>query len=167
MRKIITVLLAFALVLGMTMTAFASDNQTEISLTLDEGMETYELVIPATFNLNPDDKGQEVRVPLEVKNINLVWSKELHVYVNSANPDDELGAFLVEKTNPSKKIHYKMYSGMGPDYVGEEMITYRYYYDERSNTFLYTGGGVFIEVDGEYPGSGTYIDTLTFKVVTQ
>ena len=44
MKKIISLLLATALFMSMTVTAFAADNQTVISMEIDESMESYELV---------------------------------------------------------------------------------------------------------------------------
>ena len=158
MKKIITILLSFVLLLSMTMTAFAADNQTEISLTLDETMESYEVVIPATI---PVDLSQdETSFQIQIKNISLVWSDYVKVYVASANPDTEsgLGAFLVNKEDATKKIHYRMY--LPADYKGTETFVGQ----TSTNMFI---GNVAIEVDGEFPGSGTYTDTLTFRVVAE
>lgn len=157
MKKIITVLLAFVLLLSMTMTAFAADNQTEISLTLDESMESYELVIPATISV--DLSQAETQIPVKINNVSLVWSDYVYLYVSSANPDTEsgLGAFLVNTEDANKKIHYKMYCPA--DYAGTETLV-----GKTSIAFI---TNMAIEVDGEFPGSGIYTDTLTFRIVAE
>ena len=164
MKKIITLTLAFVLCLCMTMTVFASDNQTVVSLELDENMEIYELVIPATVSIDPGEKTGSVEVKLE--NVELIWTRIINVYVNSSNPDREsnLGAFLVNTTDSEKKIHYKITSGMNEWYKGNEMVTFSYWWDGRE--YLTEGKAIQLEVDGTYPGSGTYTDTLTFRVET-
>ena len=164
MKKIITFTLAFVLCLCMTMTAFASGNQTVVSLEVDENLESYELVIPATVSIDPGEKTGSVEVKLE--NVELIWTKTINVYVNSSNPDHEsdLGAFLVNTADSEKKIHYKLTSGMNQWYIGQEMVTLSHYWEDRE--YLTVGGAIQLEVDGAYPGSGTYTDTLTFRVET-
>ena len=159
MKKIISIILATVLLFGMTMTVFGADNQTEINLTLDESMESYELVIPASV---PVDLSQdETRFNVRIQNISLVWNERVKIYVSSANPDLEsgMGAFLVNTEDTSKKIHYNMYVG-GPEYQGKETFMGM----ATSTSYI---GAVDIIVDGEFPGSGTYTDTLTFRITAE
>lgn len=160
MKKSIAFLLAFVILMSMAMTVFAADNQTEISLTLDENMESYEVVIPPTVPI--DLTQNETRFQVQIKNISLVWSDLVKVYVASANPDTEtgLGAFLVNTEDATKKIHYKMY--LPRDYEGTETLV-----AQISNTSTSYTATIDIEVDGEFPGSGTYTDTLTFRIAAE
>ena len=86
MKKIISLLVATVLLMSMSVTAFAADNQTEISLILDENLETYELVIPATVSINPTEKAGKVDV--KIQNINLVWNKGINLYVKAKNTEE-------------------------------------------------------------------------------
>lgn len=160
MKKIIAILLSCAALFTMTTTVFATvgEGQTELSLTLDADMENYELVIPPSVEI--DLSQDETIFNVKVQNISLVWSKRVKVYVSSANPDTEsgLGAFLVNKDGSGKKIHYKMY--VPRDYEGTETLV-----GETTSSLFTTNVGV--EVDGTFPGSGTYTDTLTFRVVAE
>lgn len=161
MKKIISLLVATVLLMSMTVTAFAAENQTVISMEIDESMESYELVIPATVNIDPTVKTGSVEV--KVENVELVWNTNIKVYVNSSNPDTTTneGAFLVNSSN-NNKIHYKLTSGMGQWYTGTEMLTLDcHYVDGECYT---TGNSIKIDIDGTYPGGGIYTDTLTFRV---
>lgn len=169
MKKIISLLLATALFMSMTVTAFAADNQTVISMEIDESMESYELVIPATVSIDPAVKTGKVAV--KIQNINLVWHKSIDLYVKAQNTD-ETGSYLINTTDPSKKIAYKMVLGSGifyssgdPEYDSQQgIVTNHYRYDERSQSWVTTREEIDLTVTGEYPGSGTYTDTLTFTV---
>lgn len=165
MKKIISLLVATVLLMSMSVTAFAAENQTVISMEIDENMESYELVIPATVSIDPAVKTGSVEVKLE--NVELVWTTCLKVYVNSSNPDNEsgLGAFLVNTVDSGKKIHYKLTSGMNQWYRGNEMQTLEYYFE--GGQYISVGKPIQIEVDGTYPGSGIYTDTLTFRITAE
>lgn len=164
MKKFMTFLAATVLSLSMTATVFAGNNQTVVSMEIDESIENYELVIPPTLKLDPVEKTGTLKI--ELKNVNLVWSNGIHVYVNSANPDTESGkgAFLVNTQDSNKKIHYNFYAGLNQLYKGEELMTLDYFYDQGSNSYLTQDNGIRITVDGQYPGGGTYADTFTFRV---
>ena len=82
MKKIISLLLATALFMSMTVTA-AAENQTVISMEIDESMESYELVIPATVSIDPAVKTGKVEV--KIQNINLIWNKGIDLYVKAQN----------------------------------------------------------------------------------
>lgn len=169
MKKIISLLLATALFMSMTVTAFAAENQTVISMEIDESMESYELVIPATVSIDPAVKTGKVEV--KIQNINLIWNKGIDLYVKAQNTD-ETGSYLINTTDPSKKIAYKMFLGSGifyssgdPEYDSQRgLVTNHYRYDEHSQSWVTTSEEINLTVTGDYPGSGTYTDTLTFTV---
>ena len=164
MKKIISLLVATVLLMSMTVTAFAAENQTVISMEIDESMESYELVIPATVSIDPAVKTGSVEVKFE--DVELVWTTSLKVYVNSSNPDTESGkgAFLVNKDNDNK-IHYNIQSGMGEIYKGNEMLTLDYYW--AGSEYIAQGNSIKLTVDGTYPGGGIYTDTLTFRITAE
>ena len=170
MKKIISLLLATALFMSMTVTAFAADNQTVISMEIDESMESYELVIPATVSIDPAVKTGKVEV--KIQDINLVWHKSIGLYVKAQNTD-ETGSYLINTTDPSKKIAYKILLGTGVIYSAAEsgantprgVWTNQYKYDEDTQSWIANyREEINLTVTGDYPGSGTYTDTLTFTV---
>ena len=178
MKKIVSLLLATALFMSMTVTAFAAENQTVISMEIDESMESYELVIPATVSIDPAVKTGKVEV--KIKNINLIWNKGIDLYVKAQNSPEEaesnasgsISSYLIDTTDTSKKIAYKMVLGSGivytsgdPGYDSQQgLVTNHYRYDERSQSWVTTSEEINLTVTGDYPGSGTYTDTLTFTV---
>ena len=178
MKKIISLLLATALFMSMTVTAFAADNQTVISMEIDESMESYELVIPATVSIDPAVKTGKVAV--KIQNINLVWNKGIWLYVKAQNSPEEtesnasgsISSYLIDTTDTSKKIAYKMVLGTGIVYTSSEpgynsqrgVLTAMYNYAEDIQSWVTTREEIDLTVTGEYPGSGTYTDTLTFTV---
>ena len=170
MKKIISLLLATALFMSMTVTAFAADNQTVISMEIDESMESYELVIPATVSIDPAVKTGKVEV--KIQDINLVWHESIGLYVKAQNTD-ETGSYLINTTDTSKKIAYNILLGTGVIYSAAEsgantprgVWTNQYKYDEDTQSWIANyREEINLTVTGDYPGSGTYTDTLTFTV---
>ena len=177
MKKIISLLLATALFMSMTVTA-AAENQTVISMEIDESMESYELVIPATVSIDPAVKTGKVEV--KIQKINLIWNKGINLYVKAQNSPEEsesnasgtISSYLIDTTDTSKKIAYKMVLGTGVVYSSSEsgynsqqgVLTNHYRYDEGIRSWVTTSEEINLTVTGDYPGSGTYTDTLTFTV---
>ena len=172
MKRILTLTAAFLLVLSMSLTAFAANNQTEVSLTLEENMETYTLVIPPTVIISPAEKTGKVEV--KIQNINLVWSKGINLYVKAQNSDanGDYSSFLINAEDSSKKIGYDIYLGSNILYSAKEysyntergLLTNIYSPEEYSDSWARYPEEINLKVTGEYPGSGTYTDTLTFTV---
>ncbi len=176
MKKILSFLLISIMLLSTAICVVAADNEnreTLVSLTLDETMESYTLIIPSTVTIDPATKSGTLGI--ELKDANLVWNDTITVYVTSANPDtEEYGAFLVNTEDSSKKIHYQLVSNFGEQYDSSSEFMVAYYdktHDYSGGNALnpdireyYSYGDVEITVDGQYPGSGTYTDTLTFTV---
>ena len=178
MKKIISLLLVTALFMSMTVTAFAAENQTVISMEIDESMESYELVIPATVSIDPAVKTGKVE--LKIQKINLIWNKGINLYVKAQNSPEEsesnasgtISSYLIDTTDTSKKIAYKMVLGTGVVYSSSEpgynsqqgVLTNHYRYDEGIRSWVTTSEEINLTVTGDYPGSGTYTDTLTFTV---
>ena len=132
MKKIISLLLVTALFMSMTVTAFAAENQTVISMEIDESMESYELVIPATVSIDPAVKSGKVEV--KIQKINLIWNKVVY---------------------SSSESGYNSQQGV---------LTNHYRYAEDIQSWVTTSEEINLTVTGDYPGSGTYTDTLTFTV---
>ena len=158
MKKVLSILLSFLLIFSMAIPAVASENQTVVSLELDPTMESYTLTIPATVELDPAEKVGYLNITLE--NINLVWSKTVNVTMTAANGSADGGSYLVNEADETQKIHYIIKNFLGDEYD----------YDNNFGV-VYTdldgdvnGGGLSFEIDGSYPGAGTYTDTLTFNV---
>ena len=159
MKKYVTILIAMLLLFSMSMTVFAetTTNTTTVSLTVED-TESYVLKIPSDITIDSTKKQAELKV--ELTDVSLVWSSDIWVYVDSANPvgSGNRGAFLVNPDSQDKKIRYQLTSGVGPIYNGSPMLLYAH------NRGGNTNGLLTLQVDGEYPGSGTYTDTLTFTV---
>ena len=165
-------MLVVVTVMSMTMTAFAANNQTEISLTLDESMESYELVIPATVTIDPAEKAGKVEV--KIQDINLVWNKGINLYVKAKNTDESgaTSSYLINTSDASKKIAYRIHLGNNIVYNATEpaydeevgLLTNTYEYNEYTSSWARYDEEINLVVEGDYPGSGTYTDTLTFSV---
>lgn len=151
MKKALSLILCLLLILCMALTAYATEtnNSTVVSLTVPD--ETYTLTIPA--NVVIDAKSKTGTINVSFTDVNLIWSRGIQAHFTCANAvPGETGSYLV---NGNKTIHYNLYDADGdtysagtPGYAG-------------SNT---SSGTIELEVDGNYPGSGTYTDTLTFSV---
>lgn len=169
MKKVISFILCLALVFSLNICAFAeetsNDQTTVLKLTVDPSLETYTLSIPAELNIDPTTK--TATLTISASEINLLWSDSLCVDVSSANLD-ATGANLVNTNDETKKIHYKMKDGDNtPLNSSTEMIT-PFIYEKADDTqqTKRAEGSLAITVDGTYPASGTYTDTLTFTVRT-
>ena len=183
MKKTLSLLLALILVCCMAVPAFASDNKTLVTLTIDEALESYEVTIPPTITLDAaafaTDGGGKTALNVTINKLSAVWSTKFYIYVASKN-----GFNLVNTEDPSKVIPYgcrcpnnisltsndtagKVYSytsssGSNSDisYILNQGLPYNtthsYSDGTPSNGYLYRYGS------DAYPGSGTYTDTLTF-----
>ena len=161
MKKLLVLMMCIVCVLSMTVTTYAETNQTVISLTIDPTAESYTVNIPPTCVIDPATKTQTLKVTLE--DVHLVWSDTVVVSVTSQNIDEDgdWGAFLVHESDSSKKIHYILENEDNSRICKRDRsIPVIGYYKGEYNLY----GTLDIEVDGDYPGAGTYTDTLTFSV---
>ena len=136
----------------------------DVSLELDSSMESYTLTIPATVELDPSTKTGYIGV--ELKDVNLVWSGSVNVSFTAANGETgNAGSYLVNTENEDLKIHYTITNFAGDEYTHnpEKPMSAVYSYKENGEDKV-MGGQISFAIDGEYPGAGTYTDTLTFNV---
>lgn len=180
MKKTVSFLLALIMVCCMAMPAFAAENETLVTLTVDESLESYEVTIPPTITLDAaafaTDGGGKTALNVTIKKLSAVWSTRFNIYVASKN-----GFNLVNTEDPSKVIPYvcccanDMNIVSNADAVGK---VYTYYNNDSISYILnqglpynttrsYSGGGLmhgylYRYGSDAYPGSGTYTDTLTF-----
>ena len=170
MKRFAAVLMAVLLVASMSVSALATDT-TEISLTVDPSMEHYTLTIPATVQIDPIEKSGTVSI--ELSDVALVWHTSLYVTASSKNHvEGESVSYLVNTSDESKKIAYRVHSYTGDNYFSQDGIvtiggaSRSYDYDTgtyRPNAII-SIGDLDVIVTGDYPDSGTYTDTLTFTV---
>jgi len=111
MKKIIAIVVAAAMVLGMNSTAFANDGGsgmnpnnpkgvTEIQFTPSLG-ESYVVTISAKVTVNdPDEKDEKAKLTVEASDVRLRDSHQVEVSVNSSN-----GWSMEDKTGTSKIIY--------------------------------------------------------------
>ena len=169
MKKVISFILCLALVFSLNICAFAeetsNDQTTVLKLTVDPSLETYTLSIPAELNIDPATKTATLTV--SASEINLLWSDAFCVDVSSENLDTT-GANLVNTKDATKKIHYEMRDDNGTLITSSITAgTVLQYEKERDTQGTKSASGTLeITVDGTYPTSGTYTDTLTFTVRT-
>ena len=160
MKKVLSILLSLLLIFSLAIPAVASENQTVVSLELDSSMESYTLTIPATVELDPSSKTGYIGV--ELKDVNLVWSGSVNVSFTAANGvTGENGSYLVNTENEELKIHYIIKNFAGDEYTHNPEKPMVAAYSIKDEVM---GGYIGFEIDGEYPGAGTYTDTLTFNV---
>ena len=154
MKKLVCLVLCFLMIAGMAIPALAADNQTELTLTVPEDLETYTLTIPATVALDVANGTGAVEVKLS--NVNLVWSNCVSVAVASAN-----NCYLVNEENEQLKMEYQITSTATNDITNaEDYYPLNGVADYREGQ--YHNGSLEIKVLDTYPGAGTYRDTLTF-----
>lgn len=152
MKKLISLMLCLVLAASMAIPAIAAGNQTELTLTIPADLETYELTIPATVEIDLTSKF--AAIPVKLSNVNLVWTNALYVYVTSENK-----GYLVNTENPELKMQYRL-----TDWAGTEYTDFDKVFTGTSSHEEYRDGHIEIDVLDEYPGAGTYTDILTFSV---
>ena len=178
MKKALSFLLALIMVCCMAVPAFAAENETLVTLTVDESLESYEVTIPPTITLDAaafaTNGGGKTALNVTINKLSAVWSTRFYIYVASKN-----GFNLVNTEDPSKVIPYGCFcansitvtSGANAgkaypyldcydiSYILDQGLPYNTTYSSGSyisSGFLYRYGS------DAYPGSGTYTDTLTF-----
>lgn len=180
MKKTVSFLLALIMVCCMAVPAFAAENQTVVTLTVDESQESYEVTIPPTITLDAvafaTNGGGKTALNVTIEKLSAVWSTKFYIYVASKN-----GFNLVNTEDTSKVIPYGCYCAndititSSADAVGK-VYPYLDCYDisyiinqglPYNTTSSKSGGGLtngyLYRVGSDaYPGSGTYTDTLTF-----
>jgi len=172
MKKAISLLLTCAILFGCTVFAGAEKIEAgtaTVSVVVDDDAETYELSIPATEGVAIDAAAGTGTFTVSLENVNLQWHTQLTVYMDAEN-GDATGANLVNTTDASKKVHYTItnntmngakYSANNPEgFIVAD-------YSSTSSTNPRATCEIAIDVDGKYPGPGTYTDTLTFSVELQ
>ena len=178
MKKLIAILLCMVCVLSLAVPVFAEEIaetiETVVSLELDPTLEHYTLTIPAEVKFDMTKEVSEV--PIELKDVNFAWNKRLDVYLTAKNGCEEAwyseiddqdfsmaSSYLIHTEDETKKILYGIKSGYsGLIYDGDDLIVASAYYYE-GELDIYSNP-LEMKILGEYPGAGTYTDTLTFTV---
>lgn len=177
MKKLIAILLCMVCVLSLAVPVFAEEIaetiETVVSLELDPTLEHYTLTIPAEVKFDMTKEVSEV--PIDLKDVNFAWNKRLDVYLTAKNGCEEAwdseiddqdfrmaSSYLINTEDETKKILYGIKSGLGFEYAGEDLtVASAYYYEGEIEIDNYP---LKMKILGEYPGAGTYTDTLTFTV---
>lgn len=169
MKKLISVLLCVAIALCIVPTVQAAEvaetKQTTVSLKLDPTLETYTLTIPATVSIDPSTKDGTIEISLT--NMKFIWHSGISVLMSAANSSaSEQGSYLVNSEDSNQKIHYNATSSYsGAKMHGDRsLVVLECDYDVSVTPEYTVKESVSLEVDGTYPGAGTYTDTLTFSV---
>ena len=176
MTKLIAILLSVACVLSIVIPAFATEAEdtrtTVVSLELDPSLEHYTLSIPAEIKL--DMTKDENLIPVTLTDVALCWNRNLNVYVTAKNASEEAyetevndsefvgSSYLINTEDPTKKILYGIIDPQGNQYERGGHAAYAWLNVDGSISIH--DGDLRIKVLGEYPGAGTYTDTLTFTV---
>ena len=180
MKKALSFLLALVLICCAAVPAFAADNKTLVTLTIDEALESYEVTIPPTITLDAaafaTNGGGKTALNVTINKLSAVWSTNFRIYVASKN-----GFKLVNTEDPSKVIPYGCHCPNNISLTSNDNAGKVYSYTSTSdsdisdilnqglpyNTTHSSGSNLYsgyLYRDGSdaYPGSGTYTDTLTF-----
>lgn len=180
MKKTVSFLLALIMICCMAVPAFAAENETLVTLTIDESVESYEVTIPPTITLEAaafaTDGGGKTALNVTINKLSAVWSTEFRIYVTSQN-----GCYLVNAEDSSKMISYVLVMATGVQMSGSGNNTTSkrdsYFFGSISDitdqelpyntTSSYPDGWLisgYLCRNGNdaYPGGGTYTDTLTF-----
>lgn len=178
MKKLIALLLCMVCVLSLVVPVFAEEiaetRQSVVSLELDPSLEHYTLTIPPEVKF---DMTKEVyEVPIELKDVNFVWSRRLDVIVTAQNAceeawetevdDPEFGpsSYLIHTEDENKKILYGIKDINGAFYRNEYGVGVASAAFGSDNELYVHSGPLRMKILGDYPGAGTYTDTLTFTV---
>ena len=161
MKKVLSLMLCMLLLLCMTVTAYATEttnSSTIVSVTVPP--ESYTLNIPATATISSENKTGELTVSLT--DVQLIWSDRIYVYFDAANAiEGEYGSVL-KHTENDNQIPYTIYDNYGSMYKkGSTSCNHAVESDGGPSN-----GTIGLEIDSsyQYPGAGTYTDTLTFYV---
>ena len=79
---------------------------------------------------------------------------------------------MINTEDTSKKIAYRIHLGNNIVYNATErayneeigLLTNKYEYNEYTSSWARYAEELNLVIEGDYPGSGTYTDTLTFSV---
>ena len=171
MKKVISLLLTCALLFGCMVFAGAEavDAGTAV-VTVDVGtdIETYTLSIPADEGITIDAEDRIGTFMVSLSDVNLQWHTQITVYMSSEN-GDATGANLVN-AETQKKVHYTITNNTmnGFTYSANNLEGFPVAdYSATDSENKWAECEIAIEIDGKYPGPGTYTDTLTFSVELQ
>lgn len=71
----------------MAVPAFAAENETLVTLTIDESLESYEVTIPPTITLDAaafaTDGSGKTALNVTINKLSAVWSTKFYIYVTS------------------------------------------------------------------------------------
>ena len=159
MKKLLSLMLCLAFLLGLATTVYATGNTTTVSLEVPN--ESYTLKIPATVEIAPEKKTGTITVSVE--DVNLIWSDYLKVMMTAQNVGERgtNGSYLVNAES-GNRIHYDF----SKDVTGKVFASGGTYAAINTNMGGATTNTITLTVDGEYPGAGIYTDVLTFTVET-
>jgi len=178
MKKAFALILSIVMMLSLAIPAFAEEiaetKQTVVSLELDPALEHYTLTIPATIEL---DMAKDVNeIPVTLTDVTFCWNRRLYVYVTAKNAceeawetevdDPEFGpsSYLIHTEDENKKILYGIKDINGSYYESENGVEAAHADFNDNNELRVHDGPLQIKIFGDYPGAGTYTDTLTFTV---
>lgn len=160
MKKLVSFMLVFGLVAGMSTTAMAAENEgilnkgtqtgtVELTYTKDE---SYTVTIPANFDLKEADKDQTI----EAKEVYIPSGKTLKVSIKSDNYDD--GWYV--KNGSEDKVLYTIKTG--GDSIANNGAVLKFEANDNTHQAEETLEFALDEKNVHY--AGTYTDTLTFTV---
>ena len=178
MKKTVSFLLALIMICCMAVPAYAAENETLVTLTVDESLESYEVTIPPTLTLDPATFARhgegETALNVTIDKLTTVWSTSFLISVKSKNK-----FCLVNTEDSSKMIEYSLRCN-GNYYTSDNSSSTVPYFSgkisdisavlekgQSYNTTVTTSDGLqsgYLARWGSdaYPGSGTYTDTLIF-----
>lgn len=173
MKKTLSFLLALIMICCMAVSAYADGNEMLVSLTVDETLESYEVVIPPIITLDAatfaTNGGGKTPLNVTISKLTAIWSTDFSIFVTSKN-----GCYLVNTEDSSKMIPYLLTTPVGNKRNGfdnKTIPTEDSYFSESIailqerlpyNTTDTSGGYIERYGSDAYPGGGTYTDTLTF-----
>lgn len=161
MKKLVSFMLVFGLVAGMSTTAMAADLNKEnasgnVTLTYAQD-ESYKVTIPADFTLTTDSKEQQITA----MDVYIPSEKTLKVTVSSENYNDNNWYVKNSNLEKSDKVKYTIKKGEKNVGDGEEVLTCAADADSHGTTET-------LALEGDKAKyADTYTDTLTFTVTVE
>lgn len=165
MRKLLSVLLAIALVMSLSVTAFAADAQITVdgaqsaeTLVTYEMLEGYTVIIPDSVVINTlTSEGEAV---IAAENVIIDFGKTLNIKISGDDYEDAWE--LIDKVNDKNKLVYNIGTSKdGDDIVNNSIVLAAPagdYYNQKLEETLH------FSLAGDTTKSGAYEDTLTFTV---
>ena len=171
MKKFLSLILALAMVACMSVTAFAADGTTVLTVEVPNEP-AYTLHIPANMNLDVTDTGKQTVGDLYVTDVNgfeVIWCQPTYTdLINTSDSTDTISLVLYDDSDfysqqELEKDGNEVYLNATPMLFLKNFSQYAYWSDSYNN---YSLSAQVSDWSGATPGA-TYQATITYVVIAR